>query len=159
LSGVTRPGRGLAPADIPALLSVGATAVVVEVGLRVTTLPRLARLLGCPLALEERSWEADPADAGPLAIRRLPAASARRVRATRRILRHWPFGDTCLRQALISGAQLRRLHPTLHVGVAKSAGEVRAHAWLVIDGAVLDPLGAASSYLSLTSVPPGLRNE
>jgi hypothetical protein len=69
------------------------------------------------------------------------------------VLRHWPFGDTCLRQALVGGHRLRRLNPTLHVGVAKQGGEVRAHAWLVVAGVVIDPLYAAASYQTLTAVP------
>jgi hypothetical protein len=75
-----------------------------------------------------------------------------------RMLRSWPFGDTCLRQALVGGQRLRRLNPLLYVGVAKLDGEIRAHAWLVVSGVVVDPMRAASSYLSLaapTAEPPG----
>lgn len=79
----------------------------------------------------------------------------RRLDATRRILRHWPFGDTCLRQALIGGQRLRRLGPRLHVGVAMVDGELRAHAWLEVRGSIIDPLRAASDYLDLATPPGG----
>lgn len=155
---MTTPARTrgtLRIAELPAVAAAASVAVVVEIGLRVTTLPRLASFLGTPLDLEESTHEAASVPDGP-AAEILPAASKRRVRATRRVLRHWPFGDTCLRQALISGSLLRRHRPKLQVGVAKTGDEVRAHAWLVIQGAVLDPLRSASSYLSLTTVPTGL---
>lgn len=147
--------RRLIP-ELPATLAALALAVVVEIGLRTTSLPRLARLLGTPLAVTDDSRRTDDSEGAVEAV--LPAKAKRQVRATRRVLRHWPFGDTCLRQALVSGQRLRRLDPTLHVGVARIEGEIRAHAWLVIGGGVLDPLAAASSYLTL-SRPPGGRTK
>lgn len=143
--------RRLLP-ELPATLAAAAVLVVVEVGLRVTTLPKLARLLGTPLAFDDAELPPAP-DAVTLAPR-----ERREARAAQRVLRHWPFGDTCLRQALISGHRLRRLDPRLHVGVAKIDGEVRAHAWLVIRGGILDPREAATSYLTL-SQPAGGRNK
>lgn len=141
------PGRlrRLLP-EIPATMAAFVVAVVAEVGLRTTTLPRLAKFLGTPLAI----------DAGPqVAVMDAPAEveltlrDRRRVSATRRALRHWPFGDTCLRQALISGQRLRHLDPVLQLGVARIDGEIRAHAWLVVGGAILDPRSAARDYLDL----------
>ncbi len=129
--------------ELPAVLASALVAAAVEVGLRVTTLPRLARFLGTPLASGPAAALAGP---GPA---QLPSWARRRVSATGRVLRHWPFGDTCLRQALVSGQRLRRLHPSLHVGVAKLDGEVRAHAWLVVRGRILDPMRAAGGYLDL----------
>ncbi|NLE99105.1 MAG: lasso peptide biosynthesis B2 protein, partial [Propionibacterium sp.] len=148
---MTRPGRARRLAvEMPATLAALVVACVVEVGLRATKLQRLARFLGTPLALGDTS-------PGSTAARRaaLPASATRQVSATRRVLRHWPFGDTCLRQALISGQRLRRLGPELHVGVAKIDGEIRAHAWLEIDGAILDPRYAATSYQTLAQPPGG----
>lgn len=142
--------RRLVP-ELPASLAALVVAVVVELGLRTTTLPRLAKLLGTPLALEGTPIARQGAPSTSL-----PSAATRQIRATRRVLRHWPFGDTCLRQALISGQRLRRLSPSLHVGVARIEGEIRAHAWLVIDGAIVDPRRAASSYQDLQH-PTGLR--
>jgi hypothetical protein len=125
-----------------------ALAIVAEVGLRTAGLPRLARAFGTPLRTED-STPAESAHAGPPV---LDDRARRQVRATRRVMRHWPFGDTCLRQALVGGALLRRLRPELLVGVAKIGGQVRAHAWLEINGGILDPLGAASSYTPLLSL-------
>ncbi|TDE07478.1 lasso peptide biosynthesis B2 protein [Jiangella asiatica] len=125
----------------PALLAAAGVALVVEVGLRVTTLPRLARLLGAPLRTDDGGDlmpPSTPARLGPS----LTPATRRRLRAVRRVLRHWPFGDTCLRRALVSGHVLRRLRPVLRVGVAKVDGRIQAHAWLEIDGVSLDPAGA-----------------
>lgn len=143
-------------AEVPRTVAAFFVAAVVEVGLRTMSLPRLADLVGAPLLLGPADPSAAPApevDAGST----LPPDARRQVAATRRVLRHWPFGDTCLRQALVSGAGLRRLRPRLQVGVAKLDGDVRAHAWLLVRGRVLDPLGAASSYLPLNSIPPELR--
>ncbi|GAB3811853.1 hypothetical protein GCM10028820_03790 [Tessaracoccus terricola] len=136
--------------ELPATLAALGVAVAVEIGLRVVPLPRLTRLVGIRLAGHDSpAPEAAPRDRAEAS---LAPRERRKVRATRRVLRHWPFGDTCLRQALVSGQRLRRLGPVLHVGVAKIDGEVRAHAWLVIAGGILDPLAAAASYLDLT--PP-----
>lgn len=135
--------------EVPLLCAALVLAVVVEVGLRTTTLTRLARALGTPLAVDglepyaERSGEL------------LPTWGVARVDATRRLLRHWPFGDTCLRQALVCGWLLRRLRPELQLGVARVDGAVRAHAWLVVNGCVVDPRRAVSSYQPLTAVRSG----
>lgn len=140
-----RAGRTLrAVKDLSRAASAVFVAALVELGLRTVALDRLAAGLGVPLATTEARQVAEP-------MRTLPPWARARVRATRRVLRHWPFGDTCLRQALVSGRLLRHLRPTLQVGVARIDGEVRAHAWLVIQGAILDPLGAASSYQPLTT--------
>jgi hypothetical protein len=137
-------------AELPDLCAALVLAVVVEVGLRTTTLPRLARALGTPLAVDGYDAFADGADAVLL-----PRWAVRRVHAARRVLRHWPFGDTCLRQALVCGWLVRRLRPALQLGVAKVEGEVRAHAWLVVNGTVVDPRRAVSSYQPLTAARAG----
>lgn len=140
--------------EVPATLAALLVTAGVEVGLRVTTLPRLAQLLGTPLQSAPKPSEPDTMS-GP-AVVALPARARRQVRATRRVLKRWPFGDTCLRQALVSGQRLRKLGPKLHIGVARIDGEIRAHAWLVIAGGILDPLSAAASYEHLTE--PGAGN-
>jgi hypothetical protein len=134
------------PRDWPLLLMVVATALVTEVGLRATTLPRLARFLGVPLSTA-------PPTQGLLAdvLRPLPQWALRRHRAVGLVMGHWPLGDTCLRSALVTGCQLRVLGPELRVGVAKMDGQVRAHAWVEVAGRALDPLGAAQ-YAPVESV-------
>jgi hypothetical protein len=149
----------LARLSLPDALQTGAACLVaafVEVGLRTTSLPRLAAILGVPLVLEASEPSGSAAEREADAEFVLPPEARRRLAATRRVLRHWPFGDTCLRQALISGQRLRWLEPRLQVGVAKFQGEVRAHAWLLIRCRILDPSGAAASYLPLNSIPSGL---
>ncbi len=138
------------PSEVPGLMAALSVAVVVELGLRTTTLPRLARALGTPLAVDGYDAYADGAD-GVL----LPRWAVLRMHTAQRVLRHWPFGDTCLRQALVCGWLVRRLGPALQLGVAKVEGEVRAHAWLVVNGTVVDPRRAVSSYLPLAAVRTG----
>lgn len=144
--------RRLVP-ELPETAVALVVAAVVEVGLKVTTLPKLAGWLGVPLDTRGPGTAAETMS-GPRTAT-LPARAALQVRATRRVLRHWPFGDTCLRQALISGQRLRRMHPALHVGVAKIDDEIKAHAWLVIHGVVLDPLRGAASYQDLIKPQAG----
>lgn len=123
----------------PQVVLAAVTLVVVEAGLRLTTLPRLARVLGIRLGSHDEA----PVAAG------LPAAWIERRRvAVGRVCRHSPFGDTCLRRALVLGRRIRRLQPTLVIGVRRDEdGAVAAHAWLVVDGATLDP--AAAAYAAL----------
>lgn len=150
------PARKPPLTEIPVTLAALALAAGVELGLRTLSLPRLAGLVGAPLALDAAEAGLAPTSPQGDAQWTLPSAARRRIAATRRVLRHWPFGDSCLRQALVSGSLLRRFHPRLQVGVAKVDGEVRAHAWLVIAGSIIDPRRAATSYLPLTSIPNGL---
>lgn len=150
----TRPKRRIRRllAEFPETVLAVGTAVIVEWGLRRGTLPPLARRLGAPL---HTSAGVEPdLMAGPKLLV-LPTWARRRVSATRRVLRHWPFGDTCLRQALISGHLLRKLEPELHVGVARIDGEIRAHAWLGIHGGVLDPRASANSYMGMVDPKQG----
>ncbi|MCB1282075.1 MAG: lasso peptide biosynthesis B2 protein [Salinibacterium sp.] len=144
-------------AEWPELFACLGIATVIEIGLRFITLPRLAALVGAPLSIPDPGGAAAETTGvradEPQQPSTLPESAQRQVQATMRILRHWPFGDTCLRQALISGQRMRRLGPRLHVGVAKVDGEVKAHAWLVVKGGVVDPRFAASSYHTLTSIP------
>lgn len=149
-----RPSLQDLPREIHHTVAALVVAVLVEIGLGTMGLPRLAALVGAPIAWEDQNSQADAAPPRRVA---LSEGSKLRVRAARRVLRRWPFGDTCLRQALVIGQRLHKLHPQLHVGVAKLDDEVRAHAWLVIDGNILDTFHAASSYLTLTSIPTGLR--
>lgn len=131
------------------VVATGAAATA-ELGLRTVGLPLLSRVFGTPLSTVEDQPRASSA------TKPLSPAHRRRVRASLRVMRHWPFGDTCLRQALVAGAMVRSRGPELVLGVAKRDGEIRAHAWLEIDGAVLDPLGGATSYQRLT---PASRSE
>lgn len=139
--------RAVPLGEWPHILSAAIVAAGVEVGVRALPLPRLAKLLGVRLDSEGSPAVGDRPCAQP------STRARRRLQATYRVLRHWPFGGTCLRQALVLGQRLRRLDPVLHVGVAKVEGDVRAHAWLEIDGAVVDPIGGAAFYQRLEAIP------
>jgi hypothetical protein len=98
-----------------------AAAALVEVALRALPLDRAAALLGVPLdRAGGREDESVPAevDGDP------------RARATRAVLRRWPFGDGCLREALVLGRMLRDEEPRLVIGVGNASGDIVAHAWL-----------------------------
>lgn len=153
--GVLRPGIRSRLLQALDLFTAAAVAVCVEIGLRVTTLPRLAKFLGVPLAADGDAGFSQPSMSGGPERVALPAVARRRIRATRTVMRHWPLGDTCLRQALVSGQRIRRLNPNLHVGVAKVGSEVRAHAWLTVGDTVIDPMRAAGAYLPLSTPPTG----
>lgn len=123
----------IAPIDLARTAMALALAVVVEVGLHTVRLPVLARVLGVPLDTDApRQDEVTE----PVIV---PRWARRRLTAARRALRHWPFGDSCLRVALVGGCLVRRLDPVLRIGVTKHEGEIKAHAWLEIGGLSLDP--------------------
>ena len=112
---------------------------LLEIGLRVTRLPRLARALGVrtepfgPAATDARQ------DTHPDAmVPRFTRSERDRIDTVRRVLSHRPFNGTCLRQALLVGNALRARQPLLRVGVTKRDGAVVAHAWLELDGGVID---------------------
>lgn len=125
--------HGVGPVDLGRTLGAFLLAAVVEVGLRTLRLPRLSRLLGVPLDTAARR---EPDDVGTVVV---PHRARRRLAATRRALKYWPFGDSCLRVALVGGFLVRDLDPVLRIGVAKHDGEVKAHAWLEVGGLSLDP--------------------
>ncbi|MGI8457568.1 MAG: lasso peptide biosynthesis B2 protein [Propionibacteriaceae bacterium] len=115
----------------PAVLHVVGLWAVVELGLRVSSLPRLAATLGVPLALSvpeiddapRPRWEQAELDAMSLALK---------------VLRRRPFDGTCLRRSLVVGHLIRHRAPRLCLGAKKIAGQVSAHAWLEIDRAFVD---------------------
>lgn len=118
-----------AAAEIARVLLV---ACMVEVGLRISDLPRVARWCGVELDIGSRVLVNSLS--GPL-----PRGARLPARTVTVVMRHWPFGDTCLRRCLVLGHRLRALHPVLRIGVAvdDDAG-FRAHSWLEIAGQSLD---------------------
>ncbi|QDB80837.1 lasso peptide biosynthesis B2 protein [Georgenia wutianyii] len=125
-----------------------ALAGVVEVGLRTVRLPRLTRLLGVRLVLDGAVGRV-----GDPGLVRLSSSEAERLDVTWRLLRHRPFNGTCLRRALLGAHALRHRDHAVRIGVQKVAGEVKAHAWLEVDGIVMDPDGI-ESFRSLTAGAP-----
>lgn len=110
-----------------------ALAALVEVGLRSVPLTRLSHLLGVRLLLD-----GTPAATGTVERLRLSARERQRLDVTWRVLRHRPFNGTCLRRALLAARAVRHRDHAVRIGVRKVAGVVSAHAWLEIDGVVLD---------------------
>jgi hypothetical protein len=113
------------------VLRVTVVAALVEIGLRVSRLPRIARWCGVDLDLTS----APPQTLAPL---QLPARTRRQVQAVDLVMRRWPLGDTCLRRCLVLGQRMRELDPVLRIGVADGPDGVRAHSWLEICGHSLD---------------------
>ena len=130
----------------PQVALVTLVALIVEAGLRLSTLPRLTRLLGIRLAQDCQPGEQQQ---DPSLMPDLPVTwIRRRAAAVNRVFRHWPFDATCLRRALVLGQRIRRLDPTLVIGVRRDdSGALAAHAWLVVAGVALDPL--ATQYEAL----------
>lgn len=130
--------------ELSSLLAALAVAGVVEVRLRTQPLPKVASAVGAPMRTR--------ADSGTEpCLARLGPHGRRQARAVRRVMRHWPFGDTCLRHALVTGHRLRRFAPELVVGVTRTGDAVKAHAWLEFTSGIYDPLGVAQAYLPLSS--------
>ena len=136
--------RGRSVAEVLATLHVLALAVLVEVGVRVARIDRLASGLGVELA-----------QGRPPMTSRTPAAHAleplEKVRCTAvaRVMRRWPTaGGTCLREALLYGHVLRARHPRVHLGARIADKEILAHAWLSYDGGTI---GFRSDFVELMS--------
>ncbi len=117
---------------MPEPLAVLATAVLVEVLLRSTDLPRTCRRLG--VGLDVRTVAPDVPEPAEL-----PRWAREPARWTDVLLARWPFGDTCLRRCLVLGSRLRGLEPVLRLGARRtSSGAIVAHAWLEVAGRSLE---------------------
>jgi hypothetical protein len=124
----------LSPAEKIETLVIVAFALVAEVAVRCVGLPILARWLRIDLDDVDDTGLAVPVAAAP---RLAPATLARRAAAVDRVYRGWPRGASCLRRALVLGFYVRRARPLLRIGVARDGDEVKAHAWIEVDGHVL----------------------
>jgi hypothetical protein len=111
-------------------LATVVVALCVEAGLRTLSLARLARLAGLRLSFDAQGGP------GPDDERRdrLTARQWRGIWASERVYALWPFGDTCLRRALVIGFHLRDEAPVLRIGVRAlpggAANAIAAHAWV-----------------------------
>lgn len=135
-----RGARRIPPAQWPGLLRTVCLVAFVEVGLRTVRLPRVARWLGVPLADGDDRVPTAPRDGahGPSAPLALDQRELAGVRDARRVLSAPGVDGTCLRQALVVGHVVRRRAPRLVLGVAKRDGTVAAHAWIEVEGWVVD---------------------
>jgi hypothetical protein len=146
--------RRVRPRDFVEVGAVMVTAARVELALRRRTLPATAQALGLafsPSASGRAANAADETDSSGAGLRPLPAWATRRVSIAALVMRAWPFGDTCLRRALVTGSRLSSLAPELVIGVRgrSEPGGIDAHAWLRVDGIDLDPI--ASEYFAFGS--------
>ncbi len=119
-------------------LVVFGLAVIAEVGVRTVRLERLARLFSVSLA------PTGEPGGSPATV---PEWARARLRVIPTVMNRWPVDGTCLRQSLVTGQRLRKLRPTLHIGVRRGEDAVLAHAWVDIDGRSLD--ASSIDYLEL----------
>jgi hypothetical protein len=103
--------------------------VVIETGLKVTSVATLARWLQVPLATDN----APPPASGPDDLSDLTPAERRMYWSVHWVLSRWLYDGTCLRRALALGWFLRAHHPRLRLGVMDDEGTV-AHAWIEVGG-------------------------
>lgn len=128
--------------DLITIASVMTLGVVVEIGLRTMRLHTLTRLLRVPL---------DHTPSRPnIRATGLTTAAYRRMRITYHVMQHWPFDEKCLRRSLVAACLIRQCEPALVIGVALVDSEVKAHAWLRVKGADLDP--AATQFHVLQQI-------
>ena len=109
------------------LLYLVLLATVAELTVRVVPLRRLAPLLGIRVQAPSVSSAQDPLD----------PEIGRRAELVDKLYRYWPRQNSCLRRGLVLGFRLRRWEPTLMIGIERGTGDVRAHAWIEIGGAVI----------------------
>lgn len=137
-----RPAPGRRARATRRRIGVIATAALVEVCLQLRLpLPRVAAALGSPL---RTGPVADLQDEPP----RLLRWALQELYDVDRVLRRWPFGDTCLRRCLVAGRRLRGVSPELVLGVMRKDGVILAHSWLEVGGHPLDPSAAEYAQLS-----------
>jgi hypothetical protein len=125
----------LSPKEKAETLWLIALAAAAEVLIRVVSLPTLTRRLGISLDDPEGTQEPDAHGVGATPL--TAAVVERRTAAVDRVYRAWPRHSSCLRRALVLGFYVRRARPLLRIGVARDGDEVRAHAWIEVDGRVL----------------------
>jgi hypothetical protein len=115
--------------DIGSLAKVLFTAAAVEMAIRCLPLRMVTKLAGVSLATDA------PARALPAPT--LTATERRTLRWAGAVMRRWPFGTgACLCRSLVVGRVVRRLQPTVRIGVAREGDVISAHAWLEVPGAV-----------------------
>jgi hypothetical protein len=83
----------------------------------------------------------------PLDLRELSVRDRRHLRSARRVTDAWPFGrGTCLRRSLVSGHLIRRLGPTIRLGLVEVAGDLTGHAWVEIDDRPLEDISGYAIF-------------
>jgi len=140
---VTRGWRRLPPRFRWATLRAATVVMVIEVGLAVSNLPRVARTLGVPLATDQ--------DAAPLAADEAESLAAldeherMELWAVGWVLGRWLFDETCLRRSLAYGWFIRRRRPVLRLGMIDEGGPI-AHAWVEAEGRAFDTTAVTGTF-------------
>ena len=77
------------------------------------------------------------------------------VRAIRRARRFSPVSGNCLSQSLALLWLLRRsgLAGEIKIGVKSADGQMLAHAWVELNGQLIDPAAIADQYVPFASLP------
>ncbi len=102
--------------------------VAVEIGMRITDVRRLAKLMRVPMESGTVDLPHEAADDMDL----LSPGEQRAYWATRWVLHRWVYDGTCLRRALAAGFVLRRHHPVLRLGLTDDGHTT--HAWVEASG-------------------------
>jgi hypothetical protein len=126
------------------ILRATVAVAVAEVGLAVTSLPRLARLMRVPLAGDRHVAIAEADNFGSLAT--LSPGEQRAHWAIDWVLARWLFDGTCLRRSLAFGWFIRRRRPILRLGMIDDGGTV-AHAWVEAEGRIFDATAVTASFV------------
>lgn len=119
-------------ADRVAVARVVVVLCVVEAGLRLTDIRRLAAVLRVPLADGAAGPTPPSSD-----LHELSPGELRLCRAIGWALSRWVLPGTCLRRSLLTGFFLRRRRPVLRLGLTPDG--VTAHAWVEAGGVSYDP--------------------
>ena len=127
------------------ILRAGAAIGIAEVGLTVTSLPRLAGLMRVPLAADRDFAVAEADNFGSLDA--LTPREQQAHWAVDWVLERWLFDGTCLRRSLAFGWFIRRRRPVLRLGMIDDGGTV-AHAWVEAEGRVFDAAAVTGSFMT-----------
>lgn len=123
------------------LVRVCASYAVVEVLIRVTSLPRTCAVLGIVLQGDDDVPQTARTVPQPAVLRRV-------LRDVARVGRWWPFEATCLRTSLVQGELLRACDPVLVIGVRREVDNgLLMHSWIEINSHSLDPTSRSFDVL------------
>ena len=118
-------------------------ALAVEIGLRLLSLPALARLLGVRLGTRRTDQASEVRGSAEM-----DEAESQSARAVELIFRNWPLGGSCLRKSLVLARVLRKRNPLIRIGVARGEEGLTAHAWVEVEGASIDSASGGFSPLT-----------
>jgi hypothetical protein len=140
---VGRSWRGLPRAGRWATAEAAMVIMVIEAGLAVSSLPRLATLMGVPLATDQEAAPVETDDSEAIAA--LGERERRAMWAVDWVLSRWLFDETCLRRSLAFGWFIRRRKPVLRLGMIDDGGAI-AHAWVEAGGKAFDTTTVTGTF-------------